>query len=77
MEDEGSEGATTGNCRFAGMLGLGWDHPSPRCALLVRKDVLTWRFLVIGRLFPYACIGFVGSMESVVGGLPWGGADTP
>ena len=77
MEDEGSEGTTTGNCRDAGMPGLGWGSPFAVLRSPCAESRVDVAFLGYQEVVSVCLHRLWGQMQPAVGGLPWGGADTP
>lgn len=56
MEDEEGEGARTGNCRAAGMPGLGWGSPFAVVRSLSTERCVDVVFLDYREGLPHACI---------------------
>ena len=75
MEDEGSEGATAGNCRAAGMPGLGWGSPfaalcSPCAKRRVDVAFLGYREVVSVCVHRLCGVDGIGGRGPAMG---WGG----
>ena len=77
MEDEEGEGARTGNCRDARASGLGRGPPFAVVRSLSTERCVDVVFLGYREVVSVCLHRLWGSMQPVVGGLPWGGADTP